>query len=647
MIGNQSLAHLLGRVGVVEERIRRLVAVRRADDPQPDDPFRGLYLDEDGVDPAARPAGTRRRPGRRDGARLATCERAADEAEDAGCRLRLRELAETFGLDAARRRPARWSHWRADVDRRFEQFFGYLNDDVTRRRPVGRRRAGAVRRTALRVQRARPGCCTAPWSTGGLVDRGGRRTVPSPDGRCACPTGWSATCSATTSPTPPLAGVLADLPDVPLGRPGPLARALAAGVTARLPARTGHRLRSGARRGGPARASGWARRAGRPRHGWPPGRTPEQVAGARWCARPASPGAGLVAGPVERRARAPGCWRPCCWPTRGRCSSSATRPGTRPGQPLRPCWWTCPPARTRSGVAVARRAGRHERRPGSTRLATASSGCVRSRVARAAALGAGPGRPRRWTAVITAAAPASRRPRRERLGPRAAGPSGRARGRLGRPGAAAADVLAALREVALRARHREQVLGDWRMRPGGGRGHGVAALFAGDSGTGKTMSAEVIAARRWGSTSTSSTSRPSSTSTSARPRRTSSGSSRGRAGVNAVLLFDEADAVFGKRSEVRDAHDRYANIESAYLLQRMETFDGLAILATNLRANIDEAFTRRLDVRRRLPAPRRRAPAGPVGPLPGAPRGRATTTSTSTSAPRPSSWPAGRSAPPP
>jgi SpoVK/Ycf46/Vps4 family AAA+-type ATPase len=73
--------------------------------------------------------------------------------------------------------------------------------------------------------------------------------------------------------------------------------------------------------------------------------------------------------------------------------------------------------------------------------------------------------------------------------------------------------------------------------------------------------------------------------------------------VNGVLLFDEADAIFGKRSEVRDAHDRYANIESAYLLQRMETFDGLAILATNLRANLDEAFTRRLDVVVDFPAP--------------------------------------------
>lgn len=66
--------------------------------------------------------------------------------------------------------------------------------------------------------------------------------------------------------------------------------------------------------------------------------------------------------------------------------------------------------------------------------------------------------------------------------------------------------------------------------------------------------------------------------------------------TDAVLLFDEADAVFGKRSEVKDAHDRYANMESSYLLQRLESFDGIALLTTNLRANIDEAFTRRLDL---------------------------------------------------
>ena len=106
------------------------------------------------------------------------------------------------------------------------------------------------------------------------------------------------------------------------------------------------------------------------------------------------------------------------------------------------------------------------------------------------------------------------------------------------------------------------------------------------------------------------------------------------AGVNAVLLFDEADAVFGKRSEVRDAHDRYANIESAYLLQRMETFDGLAILATNLRANIDEAFTRRLDCIIDFPAPAEelRLPLWRASLAPAAAGRRTTSTSSSCAA---------------
>jgi SpoVK/Ycf46/Vps4 family AAA+-type ATPase len=124
---------------------------------------------------------------------------------------------------------------------------------------------------------------------------------------------------------------------------------------------------------------------------------------------------------------------------------------------------------------------------------------------------------------------------------------------------------------------------------------GVTALFAGDSGTGKTLSAEVVAAdlgldlylidlatvvdKYIGETEKN-------------LDRIFSEADR----VNGVLLFDEADAIFGKRSEVKDARDRYANVEIAYLLQRMERFDGLAVLTTNLRANLDEAFLRRLDV---------------------------------------------------
>ncbi|WP_234392704.1 ATP-binding protein [Streptomyces sp. XY152] len=159
-----------------------------------------------------------------------------------------------------------------------------------------------------------------------------------------------------------------------------------------------------------------------------------------------------------------------------------------------------------------------------------------------------------------------------------------------------------LRELALRARHREQVLGQWGMRPGGGRGRGVVALFAGESGTGKTMSAEVVAADLGMDLYVVDL----STVVDKYIGETEKNLERiftEASAVNAVLLFDEADAIFGKRSEVKDAHDRHANIESAYLLQRMESFDGIAVLTTNLRANLDEAFTRRLDVVADFPVP--------------------------------------------
>ncbi|MGW1203523.1 ATP-binding protein [Streptomyces cyaneofuscatus] len=159
-----------------------------------------------------------------------------------------------------------------------------------------------------------------------------------------------------------------------------------------------------------------------------------------------------------------------------------------------------------------------------------------------------------------------------------------------------------LTELALRARHREQVLGQWGMRPGGGRGRGVIALFAGESGTGKTMSAEVIA-RELGMelyvVDLSTVVDKYIGETEKNLERIFVEASD----VNGILLFDEADAIFGKRSQVKDAHDKHANVESAYLLQRMESFDGIAVLTTNLRANLDEAFTRRLDVIAEFPIP--------------------------------------------
>ena len=164
------------------------------------------------------------------------------------------------------------------------------------------------------------------------------------------------------------------------------------------------------------------------------------------------------------------------------------------------------------------------------------------------------------------------------------------------------DVFASLREVVARVRRRAFVLGDWHLGRGGGRGDGITAMFAGPSGTGKTLAAEVIAHDLGVDLHTVDL----ATVVDKYIGETEKNLDRifnEAEQVNTVLFFDEADALFGKRSEVKDARDRYANVEVAYLLQRMERFGGLVVLATNLRLNIDEAFSRRLDVTVDFPKP--------------------------------------------
>ena len=157
----------------------------------------------------------------------------------------------------------------------------------------------------------------------------------------------------------------------------------------------------------------------------------------------------------------------------------------------------------------------------------------------------------------------------------------------------APEPMRLLRSIAAQARHRATVYDEWGWRERSERGLGISALFTGESGTGKTMAAEVLAndlgldlyridlsgimSKYIGETEKN-------------LRRLFDAGEHG--GV--VLFFDEADALFGRRSEVRDSHDRYANIEVDYLLQRMESYRGLAILATNMRSALDPAFTRRL-----------------------------------------------------
>ncbi len=150
-----------------------------------------------------------------------------------------------------------------------------------------------------------------------------------------------------------------------------------------------------------------------------------------------------------------------------------------------------------------------------------------------------------------------------------------------------------LRDIASHVRQRMRVYEQWGFAQKGSRGLGISALFAGQSGTGKTLAAEVLAntlnldlyridlsavvSKYIGETEKN-------------LHRIFDAAEEG----GAILLFDEADALFGKRSEVKDSHDRYANIEVSYLLQRMESYHGLAILTTNLKSALDTAFLRRI-----------------------------------------------------
>jgi len=162
--------------------------------------------------------------------------------------------------------------------------------------------------------------------------------------------------------------------------------------------------------------------------------------------------------------------------------------------------------------------------------------------------------------------------------------------------------LEVLRAIAAQVRQQGRVLDSWGFAQQTTRGLGISALFHGLSGTGKTLAAEVLArdlkldlfridlsqmvSKYIGETE--------------KNLRTLFDAAEN---TGAILLFDEADALFGKRSEVRDSHDRYANIEVSYLLQRVESYRGLAILTTNMRAALDAAFLRRISFFVNFPFP--------------------------------------------
>ena len=582
------LRHLLARATAVERRVRRAVEARQRTDPDPEDAFRGLYLTDENIARLLNEEGARGFPD------------TVEEQDVAAGPSRLTALETDFGLTPLDTEILLIALV-PDLDDRFEAFYGYLNDDVTRRRPsiglalglCGVSPADAVARGRL--------AAGAPLRDGGLLlaedlDR------PFLSRALRVPDRVTAHLLGDDTRDPRLADVTAPWEAVGgVGDPAALARVMADGV----PLVYMSEDQGGA---GTALAASALERAGRRVLGVDLARLaadPAPADAVRALVREARlTGAGLVCAPVDAVARQ--------HPHLLRLLTGAPVPAVMVGRvPWDASWSTVPPLLVHA-----------------PRVEPSARGALWSEAYRRTGAGPVPAgvdpdqllapfllTPEQVRGAAMSAAQTARldggtlTPDHVRRGARAQNAAGLDRlARRIEPTVTWDDLVlppdahAQLRELTARGRHRDRVLGEWSMRPGGGRGRGVSALFAGDSGTGKTMSAEVIAADLGLDLYTVDL----ATVIDKYVGETEKNLERiftEAAGVNGVLLFDEADAIFGKRSDVKDAHDRYANVESAYLLQRMESFDGLAILATNLRANLDDAFTRRLDLVVDFPVP--------------------------------------------
>ncbi|MFE3115019.1 ATP-binding protein [Streptomyces niveus] len=583
-----SLRYLLARAVTVEQRVRRAVEARRATDPDPDDAFRGLYLTEENVARLLDEEGSRSFPP------------LDDEPPEDLASSRLTTLAKEFGLTPLDIEILLIALV-PDLDDRFEAFYGYLNDDVTRRRPSIGLALGLCGSTpADHAARARL-AARSPLRAGGLLlvedlER------PFLSRALRVPDRVTAHLLGDDTPDPRLADLMAPWQAVRgVGDPAPLAAVLADGVRLAY-------LSEDQGGAGTALAASALTAAGLGVLGLDLARLAEDPAPAdaiRALVREARlTNAGLVCAPLDAVSRD--------HPHLLRLLTATHVPAILVGRtPWDASWSVSPPLllhapRVEPSARGALWTEAYERwSPAPLPPAIEADHLLAPFLLT----------PEQITGAARGAAQTARlaggelTPDHVRRGARAQNAAGLDRlARRIEPTVTWRDLVlppdthTQLRELTARARHRDRVLGEWGMRPGGGRGRGVSALFAGDSGTGKTMSAEVIASDLGLDLYTVDL----ATVIDKYVGETEKNLERiftEAAGVNGVLLFDEADAIFGKRSDVKDAHDRYANVESAYLLQRMESFDGLAILSTNLRANLDDAFTRRLDLVIDFPIP--------------------------------------------
>jgi len=607
-----SLIHVLRRLELIEARVRAAVTRRRTADPETDDRFRGLYISQAHVDRLLGAKSTLAAPDPAAAKARDDIEGAADAAEGAGADFRLRRLARNFRLDEIDIELLLIA-MAPDVDVRFERLYGYLQDDVSRRRAsigLGLELCLLPSSGAYARSRLAPGAPLVDEYLV-LVEESERpvltRSLRVPDRVTAHLLGSdlpdAVVAALQAFPLPPGGGgsgwrgpavtaLVRWMRDVPPSTqtPSPLAGEGRGGGSKLAYIRE----RPGA--SGAALASSAFQQVGRPTLALDLERlrTEDDLATvAALTAREAGmTGAGVVAGPIEVLiARGLPAVRAF-----SEMASMVVLVGARSWDPA---WARDVPFLIDAPVPDAAQRAELWRRnldgdtpPGLDLAGTMAQFRLTAeqvhRAARAARMEAHAREAPLDENELKAGARAQNAAGLERLARRIEPAVGFAD--LVLP----PDAMAQLKELLTRARYREQVLDVWKMGGPSARRRGLTALFAGPSGTGKTMAAEVLA----GELGLDLYAVDLATVVDKYVGETEKNLDRIFAEaerINGVILFDEADALFGKRSEVSDAHDRYANVEVAYLLQRMELFEGIAILATNLRANLDEAFTRRLD----------------------------------------------------
>ncbi|HEX4829622.1 MAG TPA: ATP-binding protein [Trebonia sp.] len=556
---SDSLEHVLAELARIDLLLEAQVAVFRGRLAARPDDLGAYYVSDAEVATLLAPAPAVA-PAREaaPGARAAIDARVA--ATSPGVDLRLPRLRDAFGLSPAEL-DAVLLALAPEADRRYERLFGYLHDDLGQRQPgvdliLDLVTGGAPGKLALRAMFAP----SAPLARHGLLIVGRDPAAPAGSllgsGVRLAPRVARFLLEPGDEPDELLRGLAELIPAAATAAGGSPGSGAGAGAAQRTAARDGA-ARDGAAAGRPAFAEaaeaddarelalGRAAAAGRPLlHAW----------GERIGTPPPGDFAGLLTA-VDREARLAG----AC------------------------LWWS-----------------------GADALAEAAQAGELARVARELgdrALVSGPARPAAFAGlelVEVTAPPGRRRERsRARLG---------ALARLVPPRHGWDDLVLhpdrgqQLREIADRVRCRATVHDEWGFGAAVASGRGLNVLFAGPSGTGKTMAATVLASSLGLDLFAVDVSALVSKYIGETEKHLAQVFDAAAAGEG-VLFFDEADAIFGKRTAVRDAHDRYANVQTSYLLQRLEDHEGLVVLATNLRKNMDEAFVRRLHAVVDFPVP--------------------------------------------